>query len=226
MSKVNPVVLPDGNLFFNSPHGPTIESQIKETFDQSYQHYYLKYFKLKKNMTVLDIGASNGMWALRVARRVNPGRVITVEPLTENYETLLNNIAINNITNIVPLQAAVWKTNGKVNFIPGCAADVGFVAKDSSKGLPCNSITLDTLMERCEIKKADLLKVDVEGGECEALKGLSDIKNKVGFAVIETHNTLPNILQYFRERKMFNIRIERIPNHDQNQIVHVRIGGS
>lgn len=226
MNEIKPIKLPDGNLFFNTPHGPSIESQITETFDENYQHFYLKYFKLKRGMTVLDIGASNGMWALKVARRVYPGKVISVEPLEENYETLLKNIEINKITNIEPLKAAVWATNGKVNFIHGCATDAGFVAKYSPSELFSSSITLDTLIEKYGIQKVDLLKIDIEGGECEALKGLSNIKERVDFAVIETHNTLSDVLTYFRERKIFNIRIVRIPEHLHNQIVHINIRGS
>ncbi|MCS7277581.1 MAG: FkbM family methyltransferase, partial [Aquificaceae bacterium] len=78
-------------------------------------HDELKVFlsHLREGMTVLDIGANIGFYALHFARKVGPsGKVYAFEPVPEFFERLKEHIALNNMTNIFPIHVALSDQKG------------------------------------------------------------------------------------------------------------------
>jgi FkbM family methyltransferase len=127
---------------------------------------------IEPGMTVVDVGANIGVLTVPFARLVRPGgKVIAFEPQRIVYQMLCGNIALNALDNVFAHNAAAGSAPGAIA-VP--AVDYaqpgnfgGISVATPTAGEPTGLITLDSLgLERC-----DLIKIDVEGMELEALDG-------------------------------------------------------
>lgn len=133
---------------------------------------------LTPGMTVIDVGAHVGYFALEASRLVGTnGTVHAFEPNKENFEKLAFNIK--KYPNIISHTEAVSDHIGEMTFY------------DSSTGTGSNSLiaergayksthtvpvtTLDSLFGNTPV---DLIKIDVEGAEHFVLKGMREIVQK------------------------------------------------
>lgn len=70
---------------------------------------------LRPRMTVVDIGAHVGYYALLAARAVGRfGRVLAVEPHPVNAQLLRRNLARNEVRNVEVIEAAAGRKSGKL----------------------------------------------------------------------------------------------------------------
>ena len=215
--------MPDGTLYYKTMKEDSYQIRMRETWDKNYGHYYERYLDLKPGMNVVDAGATCGMWTSHVAKLVFPGKVIAIEPSEKNFIALLENIEVNNLGNIVPYKAALWRADEAIHFDEGDAYDLGRVWK-SEQGNNCEGYSLDTIIKENKLDFVDVLKLDVEGAEYEILSHIKDLKKNVGTLIIETHSTLRDITQFLYDENILDIKITPIQGHIQNQIMHVKIG--
>jgi len=138
------------------------------------------YLQIKEADVFVDIGAHIGRYTLPVAKAVGErGLVIAVEANVENYNCLRDNIKLNNLHNIITVNAAAWSDNKKLKFYLGESSGQGSTKRNmGDKGdtyIEVNGRSVDSLLE--EIKpgiRVDWIKIDVEGAELEVLKGLNN----------------------------------------------------
>jgi FkbM family methyltransferase len=157
---------------------------------------------------VLDGGANVGVFSLLASRRAR--RVIAIEPDPLNFVFLVENIKRNGITNVVPINAALWDTAGTIHF-----KGIGEVGQVSATGdMEVRTIMLDSLRD----ETVSVMKLDIEGAEPTIL---------LGFSGMETVHTLV----YERDgpaldRLNGDIAKGRaaLPNYDQ-LATHLRIAG-
>jgi FkbM family methyltransferase len=121
---------------------------------------------------VLDIGANIGTHTVCFAKVVGEqGFVIAFEPQRLAFVTLCANVALNALTNVAPMQRGVGRETGMTcsplydprqeqNF--GSATIIGHTSGDSVPVMRVDDVNLP----RC-----NLIKVDVEGMECDVLEG-------------------------------------------------------
>jgi len=68
----------------------------------------------------------------------------------------------------------------------------------------CKLVTLSEMMEKHQVEKVTLLKIDVEGAEFDVLKGISDADfRKIDNIVVEVENqevVLPSIVEYLESK--------------------------
>lgn len=148
-----------------------------------------RYFEsiLKSNMTVVDIGANIGYYALLEARHCK--RVYAVEPVWENYNALRKNILLNKYKNIVPFNLAIGDKVGVVEFK---LSDTPNWHRVSPGG---NGHTVSSQMKTLDVflagEKVDLVRMDVEGYELKVIRGMDEtIKRCSPRLFIETHHRL------------------------------------
>ena len=68
---------------------------------------------LQPGMTVLDVGANEGLFTLVAASRVDTGgRVLAVEPSLREFDWLRANIALNQFENVEPVRIALYDHDG------------------------------------------------------------------------------------------------------------------
>jgi FkbM family methyltransferase len=120
--------------------------------------------------SIWDVGAHAGYYTLLASLGVgHQGKVVAFEPFPENIACLRKHIAINNANNVRVVEAAVANSDGMISFKSGPTSTRGSIANDGE--LKVRSIRLDTLVERGNIPLPDLIKLDIEGAEFQALQG-------------------------------------------------------
>lgn len=131
---------------------------------------------LKKGETFIDIGANIGLMSLHASRIIgNRGEVLSFEPLSDTYNILLQNIALNKANNIKAKNIAIGSTNGMVEIFNGTDLNRGTSSLiktnqgQSSRKVPIKR--LDTYLDKNPIDSITCIKIDVEGWELEVLKG-------------------------------------------------------
>jgi FkbM family methyltransferase len=129
---------------------------------------------VKPGMRVLDIGAHIGYFTLLAARAVGPtGRVYSFEPDPDNYRFLCHNVALNGMEGVVTtVPKAVADTSGIRPFVADTKHSVvsSFLREGrSDSAMPVECTTVDDFLDGREI---DVVKLDVEGAELEALRGM------------------------------------------------------
>lgn len=136
---------------------------------------------VRPRMTVVDVGANVGLYALKAARLVGPkGRVIALEPGAEAFEQLRRNLRLNAFGWVEALKQAASDRDGEavLHHVPlgddpqaySLVAHAGAEA-----GEQVTTQRLDTLARMLGLSRLDVLKIDVEGGEPLVLAGASDV---------------------------------------------------
>jgi FkbM family methyltransferase len=153
---------------------------------------------------VLDCGAYRGETALWFARQVGKGgRVIAFEPAARNAEGLRANLAANRSVEMAPvtvLQSAVSNSVGMLRF--NAVAEGSSRADDeSTESIP--TVTIDDVVEQQHLGRVDLIKMDIEGGEVDALRGakgtLRAFAPRLAISVYHRPNDLPDIVAVVRQ---------------------------
>lgn len=127
---------------------------------------------LRPGMTVLDVGANQGLFTLLLANLVRPGRVFAFEPQPFLYQQLVSNVQANTLGNVVCHNLAVSSSSGRFALQPGKMnwGDSRIVtgAAPAPGQIKVDAVSLD---ENFADRKVDFLKIDVQGWEAEALFG-------------------------------------------------------
>lgn len=137
-----------------------------------------KYYGLKPGMTVLEIGAYLGYYALRAASQVGPtGRVVAVEAVPENYEILVRNVARNKIGNILTRNVAAWSETATLSFYrqsnQAGSLIQGIVSPSEAHLVRAESV--DEIAKASDLGRVDFVRIQVNGAEMEVLKGMPGI---------------------------------------------------
>lgn len=129
---------------------------------------------------VIDIGANVGIHTLRIAKNTgSKGKVLAIEPNTEVYERLKNNIYLNNLENIVipanvacgPHSKRILNVNLENDYNRNATLIEDFNSSSAVKKVACSVIPFDEIAKHhLGDKKVNFIKIDIEGFEMEALK--------------------------------------------------------
>lgn len=127
--------------------------------------------RVRRGDVVLDVGANIGPVTLVMSRLVGEaGTVVAFEPARENVDFLQRNLAANGAVNVTVVDAAASDHVGTVGFEFNEAYPAGsFVSDDATETV--RSTTIDAIVDDLALRRVDLVKVDVEGAEVEALRG-------------------------------------------------------
>jgi FkbM family methyltransferase len=131
-------------------------------------------------MVVYDIGANIGYISLIFAKQVGAqGSVFAFEPLPDNFQRLTENIALNKLnSHISTFQAAIVDVPGTTSFFVHKSGAMG-KAKGSLgreeqylSQINVKAVALDDFIFSQDHPHPDLIKMDIEGGEVLAIKGM------------------------------------------------------
>lgn len=133
----------------------------------------------------IDVGAHVGFHTLVGRKAVGPdGLVIAVEPQPYNSYKILRNFRVNGFTNLKLFVAAVSDVSGMVELCDQDITDRSVLTlldvggKNESQKFTVPLMRLDAMLESVGDRRIKLLKLDVEGLELEAVRGLGNkIKN-------------------------------------------------
>lgn len=140
--------------------------------------------------TVLDIGAGCGEETLTFSRLVGPlGRVISVEAHPDTYRQLVLTCKYNDLDNVTPLQLAVTDVETTVTIDDGTPEAGSITATISGTGKKeVSGVTIDKIIATYDCPCVDLLKMNIEGAEQLAIRGMVLSLAKVRHVVISCHD--------------------------------------
>jgi len=159
--------------------------------------YWLGSYELNKRIAferevvpgsvVYDIGANVGYFSLLASVLTGPeGQVVAFEPLPRNIQYLRQHIRINHLENIEVIEAAVSDHSGEAHFELGASSAMGHLAEKGD--LEVQMVSLDGMLDEKMISPPDVMKVDVEGAEYEALCGaLKTLERHHPIVFLDTH---------------------------------------
>jgi len=179
--------------------------------------YNTNSISLPHKPVIVDLGGHIGSFSIYMARVLKDKcRIYTFEPDDENYSLLVKNIALNKIKSIFPKKVAISDYVGKGYLKKEGMNNDAYYLDNSKKKTPnCKISTLSAIARSNKIKKIDLLKMDIEGGEYKIFqdkKSLDYIRNNVHYIFMEYHN-IDKIRNYSKIKKTieknFNVLNER-----------------
>ena len=148
---------------------------------------------------VLDIGAYKGETALWFADRVGPeGLVLALEPSPQTSAALRQNIDRNRSAAMAPIRVlpcAAGAHEGAARFIATAdgASTLG-VEGDATVAMT----TIDAMVVEQRLSRVDFIKMDIEGGEVDALRGaeetLKRFTPRLAISVYHRPHDLPDIV--------------------------------
>jgi FkbM family methyltransferase len=157
---------------------------------------------LRKRLTpgavFVDLGANEGYFTVLASRLVGPqGIVIAVEPQSRLQGVITANLGANNCRNVRLVKAVVSSKTQRVNLALTTAINNGASSLFRSTKYPLpreevQSFTLGDLFASIEVKRCDLMKMDIEGAEYDALTGAQEVLKRgiIRHMTIEVHDSI------------------------------------
>ena len=126
---------------------------------------------IEPDTVVVEVGAHIGSHTVPISRLVGPwGRVYAFEPQRKMYRELHHNLALNGVTNVVPLRYAIGSGEARIiEMNPSRPGNEGGTSVGSG-GDRAELRSLDSF----GFERVSVLKIDVEGYENEVLAGASE----------------------------------------------------
>ena len=167
----------------------------KGDFLPGHETFILTKFTPREGDIVIDIGAHIGRYTITGSKQVGiTGKVVAIEADPDNFELLKRNIALNNLTNVLPLNYAVFSTRTRIKlYEQSASAKYNSVmltrAAKTKNYVEVNADTLDSILKQNRINQVNWIKIDVEGAEFEVLKGSSETLSGGNISILlEIHN--------------------------------------
>ena len=142
---------------------------------------------LKPGMTVMDVGAHNGIYSLFCADKVGvSGKVLALEPSRREFEKLRLNISINQFQNIRIFHVAAYDSETTLDLKIAKTPHTGHntlgnfayqeTTLDDIEAVQTSS--LNQFIQTENLERVDLIKIDAEGSEMNVLRGAENILEK------------------------------------------------
>lgn len=171
LSKIN-----SGNVF----HFPQLKHhkrfQQKSLNRKRDLYYEFEEVSIEPGDRVVDIGAFIGEASISIADIAS--EIYSVEPSPRSYACLKKNAQ--NVDCITPVNCGAWNEAGEMEFNLGVdATDDSILEPDYGGDGSVKTVSVDTIENICSglgLRSVDFMKVEAEGAEPEALKGLGDLR--------------------------------------------------
>lgn len=174
-------------------------------YEREIIEFILKLLQKIEKPIIFDVGANIGNHSL--AFSLFAEQVYSFEPTVPIYQFLRQNIFINNIKNINAVNKGLSDKNIESYININTTGNVGA----SSIGIQTENyvkdkihlIKGDSFVDEFKIQKVDLIKIDVEGHELFAIKGLNNTIEK--FRPIVIMEWVNNIEEFSNENALENL---------------------
>jgi FkbM family methyltransferase len=168
----------DGLTLYLNPKDPVLSSAVAFGIYENYEADVFRCF-CKEGATVVDVGANVGLYTVIAAARVGSGgRVVSIEPHTESFQCLQKTIAANRLTQVRSFNVAAGDGVRTVSlFLTDDNKADSRIYSDSKgrKEVSVRMVDLDHLLADNGIDRVDVIKMDIQGAEALALRGMRRI---------------------------------------------------
>lgn len=135
---------------------------------------------LKPGDLFLDIGANIGYFSLLASAKEPLCKIIAFEPAPNIYKKLEENISLNNFKNIRIVNAAAGEVSGENDLFISGPDNLGMSSFKQPENFSgeiekVKTVSIDDWVRVSGLHKLDLVKIDIEGSELSALKGMKTV---------------------------------------------------
>lgn len=174
---------PEATIVSSVPH-TTSYAAYREWVIDNWAFGYLP----QSGDTVIDVGAGVGEEAVVFSGMVGPtGRVISIEAHPETFDCLQETIRRSRLGNVTAICAAVTDQDG--------TATIGSVSNhlansiiDGAEGTQVAARSLDSLVQELGLGPVQLIKMNIEGAERLAVRGMPDLARRTANLCISCHD--------------------------------------
>jgi FkbM family methyltransferase len=176
MHRVGKYVFPDSMRF--EYYGDSFDAwpwQAARHFKDA-EDYWFHVYKPRAGDVIVDIGAGRGEDVLAFSQAVGAdGLVVAVEANPVSFDLLQRFCTLNRLTNVRALPFAVADHAGTFHIETGDSWESHslFSPPGHSRTVPVAGITLDELCRRNGLARIDFLKMNIEGAERLAVRGMT-----------------------------------------------------
>lgn len=147
--------------------------------------------RLDEGGVFVDAGANIGVYSILASKLVgNDGRVIAIEMIPKTAAILRKHVELNGCNNIFVVENALSSTNGMVVTATVPVGKYGQASISPSRTYAESeeiTITTTTIDDICqEYTSVELMKMDLEGAEAQALEGARDTLSRTSALIFET----------------------------------------
>ncbi len=178
------------------PFQVRIPSSDIPIYRQVFNNQEYDFLSVVQPKVIVDAGANIGLASIYFANKYPDAKIIAIEPEQSNFELLTKNTKP--YSGIIPVQAALWHINEEINVTDPGYGKWAFRtemknSQEKQQGSICHSVagmTVGRIMREFNLKKIDVLKVDIEGSEREVFSDTSAWLERVDAIIIELHDRL------------------------------------
>lgn len=180
-------VLPD--------HEPEVEKVIRRS--------------LQPGDVFVDAGSNIGYYAILAAQLVGShGKVLAIEMMPETARILRSHIALNEARTVDVVEGALSETDGlllKGSHPEGKLGQASIVRNDGDHEFTVRTTTLDSVLH--DVQHVRLMKMDLEGAELGALRGLGGALSKIDAIVFENQDA-PEVVRWLEQNSFTVTRLD------------------
>ncbi|MBO6056524.1 MAG: FkbM family methyltransferase [Alphaproteobacteria bacterium] len=139
---------------------------------------------------IIDAGANIGCASVYYAQRYPNAKIYALEPEKENYKLLVENVS--KYPNVIPLNIGLMGTDCTLKVVDNNNGAWGYeIRNDGNVINDVECCTVNSLIKKFNMKKVDILKIDIEGAEASVFQNLENINfDKIDMISIELHDRL------------------------------------
>jgi FkbM family methyltransferase len=144
-------------------------------------------------LRIIDAGANVGFTTLYLKAQFPHARIISLEPEDSNFAQLARNVAHNNLTDVTPKKAGLWKSRAYLEVGRDLfdKREWSFYVKEAAGPTALLGYDVQTLLQEAHWDGVDLLKMDIEGAErylfADDVSAMETLRS-VRFLAIEIHD--------------------------------------
>jgi len=185
----------DGQWIHRHPDGYLVERQIMlhsiADFHAATFDYFLHSYRLRPGDIAIDGGAGTGWETLQFSQLVGPpGRIVAIEAHPATYKCLTEMCRRNRLANVMSLQCAVAAEAGTVAITDFDELHLANTIAGGTGVIPVKVRTIDDIVSELGIKRVDLLKLNIEGSEFNALCGAKETLSIIQHLAVSCHDFL------------------------------------
>jgi FkbM family methyltransferase len=190
MEKYGPGLATPTRLLTNLPYGHKVECDIRDHvqrhiyFQGVYEpiEAYLFHLLARPGSVVVDAGANVGQYSLIASSAVGPtGVVHAFEPVQKNLLRVQAHVERNQATNVKLNKLALWHEAAELSFglppgddVNDGSYSVGAAHDSATPVVDAIAVRFDDYAKDHVVGRVELVKMDIEGAELSALRGMTE----------------------------------------------------
>ncbi|WP_295396384.1 FkbM family methyltransferase [uncultured Thiodictyon sp.] len=186
----------DGDWYNCRRHFTLVAPELNVTPRQSAVRAVTDYWNwnhgVRTGNTVVDIGAGIGDDVVIFSELVGvEGCVVAIEANPRTFRCLMKTVKANQLVNVVGVNAAIADTNGYTNM----SDELNHLSNNIVSGrgdVSVRVLTLESALAEVNIESVDFVKMNIEGAEVAALRGMTELLKKIPRIVVSCHDFKAN----------------------------------